>query len=374
MTEFHPPSLNLKGQLEHYTAGQTVPWVWVPTQQVLLTSVFVPGKRSADWMQALPYVLEESLAQPIEQLHFAVLSRENTGENTGLTHVAVVEKTLIQRWVDELNAQGLGKAQLIPDCFQVPFSEQSETLNSPENEIEKPSENYQAWYFYPQYESQLLVRTGRYSGMRCDADWLQQVHQAQQNLQLKLIEVPALSFKFPELKDLSLRQGAYQVANEVNPIWRLWRWPLATVALILFLVMGNNLYQTHLLQKQTQQYKAQTLALFKKLFPDVKRVVNIRAQTKTRLSGNASAQNEAGPAELLMRFEAMLLPMIKDKRLQLSEVKWRKGQIQLKVSAKQSQLLQDLADKIGQQGLQTEFKIERLAPNLAEGVIYVRSA
>lgn len=363
MTEM--PRLNLKGQLDGSFEGRSVPWVWVPTQQVLLTSVTVPGKRAADWMQALPYMLEESLAQPIEQLHFAVLHREKSGAQAGLTHVAVVEKTLMQQWVDELKAHGLTQAALVPDCFQVPWT--------PNEASDSPDE--QAWYFLPASEGDWVwVRTGRYDGLACDEAWMQQLYETRraQRPGLQLVEVDATTPNEEKGSAFSLRQGAYQASSEANPVWQRWRWPVVTAVLIVLLMMGQSLSETARFQTQAEQTKAQTLALFKTLFPDVKRVVNIRAQTKTRLAGQTSGSSEQGPMARLADIEKWVLPMVQAKTLTLLEVQWRQNQWQMKVSAKQSQLLQDLADQLGKQGMKTEFKIERLAPDLAEGVIYVR--
>ena len=90
--------------------------VWVPTEQVTLMSQFVPGKRKQDWMTALPYSLEESLAEPVENLHFVALNRDSTG----LASVAVISKVRMQQWVEQLQMMGLGHVQLVADCFQLP--------------------------------------------------------------------------------------------------------------------------------------------------------------------------------------------------------------------------------------------------------------
>lgn len=377
------PAITLQGRLEGVELASSNEWVWVPTEQLLLTEVTVPGKRTSDWMQALPYMLEETLAQPIEELHFAVLNRISQGDDAGLTSVAVVENQLMQQWVDELKAFGLEDAQLIPDCFQVPFGEQAKS-------DEKTLENHQAWFFFGEKSTEktlepsgenidaqrkVWVRTSPYSGFTGTQDWLMQLFQMQQSQfpDKQLIEVSELADQDAKsMLALGLRKGAFRPVSKRNPVLAVWKWPMVLLVSLLVLVMAETVMKTYELQQQRSMYQAQTKKLFKKMFPDAKRIVNIRSQTKTRLSGNENQGPTTGPALVLQKMERILIPKLNDKSIQIQRVNWRKDQMQIYLTAKQSQTLQSLTDALNKR-VQAELKIRSLGQQQAEGIINVRS-
>ncbi|WP_192894020.1 type II secretion system protein GspL [Hydrogenovibrio thermophilus] len=366
MTDTRQAMMNLDGQLEAMQDASSVQWVWVPTEQVLFLDALVPGKRTADWMQALPYVLEERLAQPVETLHFAVLHRENSGERAGWTQVAVVEKDRMRRWLDELEANGLANAALVPDCFRLPA--QGETLDL--------TENAQAWLIWQdERQSRRLVRNGVYSGLAGEAAWLEQVWALAREQQPDLQQETLSSLPEPDwasLKPFSLRQGEFRMASDSGRVWQTWKWPMVLLVAIFAVLLTDTVLKTQRLNLQAAAYERQTLALFKQLFPDVKRVVNIRAQTKVRLNRAADESDTADFASLLRSVESKVRPLLDKQAMRLQSLRWQNRQLQLTVSAKQSATLQQLAEDLNQR-FQAEFKLSHAAPDKTEGVIYVRA-
>ena len=92
--------------------------VWVPTQQVLMTEVDVPGKRKAHWMAALPYALEETLTESVDDYHIVVLNRDEQNQ----VCAAVASLKIMDQWQQILSDLGLTHAYLVPDCFRLPYS------------------------------------------------------------------------------------------------------------------------------------------------------------------------------------------------------------------------------------------------------------
>jgi general secretion pathway protein L len=92
--------------------------VIVSSVDVLLTEVELPSKSNVRAQQIVAYALEEQLAADIETLHFAVGTRDPT---TGRTVVAVVTRSLMSRWLQELGAAEIdaavvcGESSLLPD-------------------------------------------------------------------------------------------------------------------------------------------------------------------------------------------------------------------------------------------------------------------
>ena len=85
--------------------------VLVPASEVLSTSVDIPIKGGARLRAALPFALEEQLADDVEKLHFASGERRTSG----LLPVAVVAREKMLAWLEILRAAGIVAEQIIPE-------------------------------------------------------------------------------------------------------------------------------------------------------------------------------------------------------------------------------------------------------------------
>ncbi len=85
--------------------------VLVPATDVLSTSVDMPVKSPSKIQQALPFALEEFVADDIELLHCAAGKRSDAGR----VPVAVISRSNLDAWLDTRRAAGLHPDALIPE-------------------------------------------------------------------------------------------------------------------------------------------------------------------------------------------------------------------------------------------------------------------
>ena len=350
--------------------------VWVPSELVVLTEVFVPGKRRSDWMAALPYTLEESLSEPVENLHFVAFNRNREG----MVSVAIVAHQWMKKWVETLQVSGLMHAQLVPECFRVPVAEQP-PLNKTDNE-EPPHQN---WNVVAK-AGVLFIRSGLYSGLAvrepCLAPFVEAIEQTGKKvIRHDLSEQHLLNSQLDtdqSISELSLRTHDYQAQSKNGKYWQDWRWPASLVGLILVASLLATWQKTQTLAKQTQQYQAQTERLFKEMFPDVKRIVNIKMQTQTRLNNQQGGgqKNNHSLVALLQAIE----PLFKaDPNIKINRLQWQMnaqgGVLSITVSAQHTQQLQTLVSMSQQQrsarAINIELELKNVSPNLVEGVFHV---
>jgi general secretion pathway protein L len=88
----------------------------VPGSEVVSLDAELPARAGARLLQAVPFALEEQLAEDVETLHFALGVR---GDN-GRTGVNVVSKSLLDAWLAELAAAGLTAAAVFADTALLP--------------------------------------------------------------------------------------------------------------------------------------------------------------------------------------------------------------------------------------------------------------
>lgn len=87
--------------------------VLVPSAEVLTTSVDIPLRAGAKLQAALPYALEEYLADDIDKLHFAAGPRRASGK----TPVSVVSHERLAEWIDMLAKADIHASSIIADSY-----------------------------------------------------------------------------------------------------------------------------------------------------------------------------------------------------------------------------------------------------------------
>jgi general secretion pathway protein L len=86
--------------------------VLVPSAEVLTTSVDIPVK-GAKLQAALPYALEEYLAEDIDDLHFAAGAKRSSGR----TPVSVVSRRKMNEWLEMLDDAGIHADSIVADSY-----------------------------------------------------------------------------------------------------------------------------------------------------------------------------------------------------------------------------------------------------------------
>ena len=84
--------------------------VLVPATETITTTVYVPVRSGARLRAALPFALEENLADDVENLHFASGVRRESGQ----LPVAVVAREKMGEWLETLGRAGITARQIIP--------------------------------------------------------------------------------------------------------------------------------------------------------------------------------------------------------------------------------------------------------------------
>jgi general secretion pathway protein L len=106
------PGIGTLEQAANEVGGRSV-IVLVPAIEVITTSVHVPIRGGARLRAALPFALEESLAEDVENLHFASGTRRDSGK----LPVAVVSIEKMDEWMSALQNAGIEAARMVPENY-----------------------------------------------------------------------------------------------------------------------------------------------------------------------------------------------------------------------------------------------------------------
>jgi general secretion pathway protein L len=98
--------------------------VLVPGRDVISTRAKVPVKSAARLRQMVPYSLEESVAQDVDTLLFAVGARTAADEIA----VSIIAHEKLQTWIDRLHAEGIVANEICSEADGVPDTPGALTL------------------------------------------------------------------------------------------------------------------------------------------------------------------------------------------------------------------------------------------------------
>lgn len=87
--------------------------VLVPAATVFTTAIDIPIRGGSRLLAALPFALEENLAEDIDKLHFAAGARRDSG----LLPVAVVAHEQMREWLNRLDDASISAAKIIPEIY-----------------------------------------------------------------------------------------------------------------------------------------------------------------------------------------------------------------------------------------------------------------
>ncbi len=269
----------------------------LPGDWVTHTEVAISAKNPRLIAQALPFALEESIAEDVEQVRIAHGARSADG----MVSARVVNRARLAALLAGLAAQGF-----VPDAI---FSE----LDA----IPRPA---QGWVLLLA-DQQVLARSAD-EAMSVDAAWLANLLPG--GSQVHLVDVADAQSLLPYLPaDVVLSrepapQGTWlwlhQHLREANAIdflagqgrgkaWgaslRPWAFPAALAASVVLAQLGLMLVQTHQARQHTLLMQAELERVAREAAPEVKRWVNPLVQMRQMTKGTEAVQLDAGLLALL---------------------------------------------------------------------------
>ncbi len=96
--------------------------VLVPGENVLLAQAELPAIKGNKLTKAVPYALEDQLADDVENLHVAIGRRDEQGKVAN----AVVSRESIDSWLSRLKTAGLHPDMMSPEVFGVQWDREAE--------------------------------------------------------------------------------------------------------------------------------------------------------------------------------------------------------------------------------------------------------
>lgn len=336
--------------------------VLAPTLDVLLTEAQIHTKKREHLMRAVPFALEEELAEDIDNLHFALGPRQPDDHYP----IAVVRRPLMQNWLDQLSAAGIQPHALLPDVLAL-----SLTPN--------------IWSLLLEPE-RVLIRTGSFSGLSLDPDNLNLVlPELLEEAQAKPIALTLYRCNSdqriepaPNLTDgvieqtlcaptvfalgleknpgINLLQGPFAPKSEFGRLLKPWRVAAALLVAWLGLEFGKAIFEYQALATENERLKAAIEQVYRQTFPEAQRVINPQVQMAQQLEALKAAQADAGKTHFMRLLAAGGAAVQTAPGTRIEAVNYRDGRLEINLNANDLQVLERITETLTRSGLEASIE------------------
>ena len=319
--------LNHAEQLSELTekAQQREVKVFVPGADVLLKRLTVPTKSQRAMRSAVPYMLEDELAQDVDDLFFAYANIANTDDDKNCC-VAVVDRAQMQLWQAWLAAANIHTKTMQPDTLAMPYiagqwsaiALEPTSVSSNETQIIVRQGEWQggtldssAWQFVLAHRLSASQKTkesheitiNAYSQLPyCDESSSYAgftVVKEQEELPLALLAQHCHHSKF------NLLQGEYKINERRSKNVNNWLWAAGFAACALLLNVSYKSVKLWQLSTQQTQIEAQIIARYQQAFPQAKkvRIGTIKSQLNRKITQLGGTSEQVGFLTMMAKIQ-----------------------------------------------------------------------
>ncbi|QUE76143.1 type II secretion system protein GspL [Stutzerimonas stutzeri] len=305
----------------------------LPAEVCSAVAVNLPTRKARWISQALAYAVEELLAENVDNLHLT----HGDALDDGRRRVIAVRRQLLADWLADLQAQGLTivaihvDADLLPrDGTQLMVIGARALLGGAQEA--RLAFDLQQW---PHLAGQCpSPRHGH--GTPDEAPPLLDDYQP--------VDDPYRFLAAGRAAALNLAQGDFAVKAAGSGLGR-WKPALVVLALVLAVQLIFNLVQAWSLERQAERYSQSSRALYSELFPEDRRIVNLRAQFDEHIG-----QRAGGPSGFMRLLDEVALAMTEGVAVTISQLDYNqaRGDLALQVRASDFATLEQLRQRLGE--------------------------
>ena len=345
-------------------AGERNVIALTPAAEVLTLSADVPAKGSR-LLAALPFALEDQVAEDIDELHFAPGQRVAGGA----LPVAVVSHERMKEWLDRLRGAGIEPSRMVPENHGLPLTPNTLSMLIAENGVmfnDGAAMQFQLDDIGP---ADVVAASGatadedddttRHLLVYCDAD-AKETHEAElallrtelSSVDVKLLPdgvLPRLAVTVASGAGINLLQGAYGVRKQVVTLLKPWRFAalfLAALGVAGLLGKGADYYR---LSHEQDALKAQFAAEYQRIRPgDARDIVDPMAIVTSleRSLGTAAT----GPQVFLPSMQTLADALRQNAAADVEAVSYRAGVATVRLSAPDIPTLDKIVQSIDASG------------------------
>jgi general secretion pathway protein L len=323
----------------------------VPAGETSTLACDLPAK-GARLRAALPFALEEQVADEIDNLHFAPGNRRANGD----LPVTVVAHDRMNAWLERLREAGIRPSRLVPEEHGLAVVPNTLSLLAAEDQLvfnDGASLEFVMQGVTPvdalmaagilgddgrtateDVSRHLLVYCEPAAEQRFEQDW-NRLRQHLDSVDINLLPdgaLPRLAVTVASGAGVNLLQGRYGESTDVGDILRPWRYVAMLLAALGVLGMAGKAIDYYRLTSEEAALKEQFTAEYRKIRPnDTREVMDpIGAVTSIRRSFGAGG---SAPAVFLPSLQQLAAAMDANEEAEILAISYRAGVIDVRLTA-----------------------------------------
>ncbi len=357
--------------------------VLLPSSDVLLREVTIPEGGARQFSSMLPFIMEDDLAQDVDDLHIAILKK-----NSKRAQVAVIEHQMMNKWLEQLSNAGIHSKCFLPDVLALPFHKDGATA--------------------VEFNQQWLLRFSQYQGTIADPEWLPMLLDGLVTNQHVLNEAKKTDLKSESGQDVApyiihcysendlnianvkfvhepaelvmqlLAEGA--LASKVNVLtgeyrpqsswrkyWRIWQKVILALGLVMVAFVAEHIVEVQKLEQRSIALRAESERIFRTVFPAKRKIPTISYLKSQMKNEEDRLQGSASDGDLLTWMTELTPYLVQVPQIKLQSLKFdsQRKELRLQASASDFPYFQQLSSK-----LELKFKVEMGQLNKNQGQVF----
>lgn len=344
----------------------------IPTTDVYLDHVNLPGSRSRRKLQqAVPFALEDDLAEDLDDLHFAMgkeqtvtaTEPEGSGSPTP-SHVslpvAVIGKDRLRAYLDRLTEAGIKPHVLMPDVLAVPYQDNEWGICIGEHSAlihTRP----QAGFACDLENLPFLLETALNNGTARETPpsqiriWNHNGSVPELNLDKEIqvdwvepdgMPIATLAKGYKKDHHINLLQGEFSYQQEYGKLLKPWRLPATLLLVLVVVAFTSNMIEYYRLKNQQDQLQQSMLDIYKQTFPEARNIPQPRSQMEAKLKELGAAGGSESPFLKLLNYVASQTSA--NPQIKINSLNFTGSRLDLDLSVPELTTLDSLKQKLDQ--------------------------
>ncbi|WKY58198.1 type II secretion system protein GspL [Vibrio sp. SNU_ST1] len=333
----------------------------LPGNECLIKRVEIPKGAARQFDSMLPFLLEDEVAQDIEDLHLTILDKD-------ATHATVcgVDREWLKQALDQFLKANIIFRKVLPDTLSVPVEEQGISAL--------------------QIDQHWLLRQGRYQAVSISEAWLPmflqsdwvvalQEHQAttifsytampsddvQQQSGLEWQAKPAelvmsLLSQQAITSGVNLLTGTFKTKSSFSKYWRVWQKVAIAACLLVAVIVTQQVLKVQQYEAQAQAYRMESERIFRAVLPGKQRIPTV-SYLKRQMNDEAKKYGGSGDGDSLLGWLALLPETLGQvKSIEVESIRYDGNRSEVRLQAKSADFQHFETAKVK---LEEKFSVEQ---------------
>ena len=313
----------------------------LPGNECLIKRVEIPKGAARQFDSMLPFLLEDEVAQDIEDLHLTILDKD-------ASHATVcgVDREWLKHALELFREANIIFRKVLPDTLAVPFEEQGISalqidqqwlLRQGHSQAVSISEAWLPMFLQSDWvvagEEEQATTIFSYTAMPSDdvqqqsgVDW--QAKPAE--LVMSLLSQQAIT------SSVNLLTGTFKTKSSFSKYWRVWQKVAIAACLLVAVIVTQQVLKVQQYEAQAEAYRAESERIFRAVLPGKQRIPTI-SYLKRQMNDEAKKYGGSGEGDSLLGWLALLPETLGQvKSIEVESIRYDGNRSEVRLQAKSS--------------------------------------